>query len=767
MVFFGASFSKRDIFRFYYPVWQFAVETMKSGVLPLWNPYSGCGTPFFANIQTCVLYPFSAILYLPNYLWAFNFYILLHLTLAGVFCCGWMRECGASKEASFLAGMSYCLGGYVLSAISLTISLATLAYFPLVLLTLRRSLLSNAFFWKFMSGMVLLVQYLAGDPTIFFATLVVMTLLVFYKTVRESFIRRGFFLKFLLDLLKIFSVFFGLSAFHLFLFVEFLMHSDRARMGYDQVTTWSLQYNDLLSIIFPYFSDISLAFMDYWQRQSWMENSYVGITVVLLACLALKGRDKRDIIGYHVLLALLGVGFSLGRFCSVYDIFYYGFPFFRFIRYPVRFLFLLSFALSCLAGFGLDKLLLGREERKTSFLSVSAARRITFLMLFFLILVILSMMYSSEIESKVVAVSRQFFREWAHRDLGKAGIENVVFPVLVNLKRTTVLVCFFLLGILSAWHLKARRLFVTLFFMLIVFVDLIDVNMVEGRLDGAMLNKKLGTNLTRLLEDPGIFRVLASPKTVRMQCYPESDEGLAGMLSDLKETLTPNLLLPHHVADVSGYDSIYLEDIMDIGKERRNIKSPTQCRLYDMMNIRYVVSPQKEIGEGYERLEETRLVNLFLNHHSLPRAYLVPQAKVLKDRQSILKMIASPGFDPENTVYLEKSTPILDSPETGGISDVSIEEYTPNHSKMKVHSGKNQWLFLSDMFYPGWKATIDGRKAEIYRANYAFRAVQVPAGESTVEWKYDPILFKIGLGISLLTFAGLVAGLWRGRRRHA
>src|SRR5262245_26915122 len=78
-VFFGgASFAKSDILRFYYPVWQFAEESVKTGVFPLWNPYNSYGAPFFADIQTCVLYPFSLLLYLPDYRFAFNFYILLH-----------------------------------------------------------------------------------------------------------------------------------------------------------------------------------------------------------------------------------------------------------------------------------------------------------------------------------------------------------------------------------------------------------------------------------------------------------------------------------------------------------------------------------------------------------------------------------------------------------------------------------------------------------------------------------------------------------------
>ncbi len=735
-------------------------------MLPLWNPFNCCGTPFLANIQNCVLYPLSVILYLPDFSWAFNFYILVHLALAGFFCCVWMKDCGASKEAAFLSGMSYCLSGYVMSTINLTISLATLAYFPLALLTLRRSLASKSFFWKGAAGVVLLVQYLAGDPTIFFVTMVVLFFTVIYKSAVESIKQRKPFLKYVFDFLKIVLVFIGLSAFHTLLFFEFLRHSDRAVMSFDGATSWSMQYNDIISIFFPYFSDISMFFMKYWERQSWMDNGYAGITVLLLAFAAFKGARKNHLVGYHAWLALFGLALALGRFTPVYKILYYGFPFFGLMRYPVRFFFILSFGLSCLAGFGLDELLSSRDGKNPPVYSSRGAFRIALLLLFLLTLVIVTMFYSDEIKLKACSLFQHYFTLWSHKEVGNIAAESLVLPVLVNLKRTILFVCLFLLGVLGAWHLRARRMLLVFFFTIIVFFDLIDVNVVEARLDSA-LHKKAGVNMSRVLEDPGIYRVLASPQTVQLQYYSLKEDAPAVIMNDLKETMAPNLLLPLHVADVSGYDSIYLEEISEIGKERRNIQNPTQCRLYDMMNIKYVVSPNKEIAESYERLQETRLVNLFINKRVLPRAYLVPDVKVLKDRRKILKMIASTEHDPESWIYLEKAPPTFEFTGRGGVSEVRIDEYTPNHSHMQVTTDKAQWLFFSDMYYPGWKASVNGRAVEIYRANYAFRAIQVPAGESSVEWKYDPILFKIGLGVSLFTFLGLIIGLWRGRRRQA
>lgn len=761
----GASFVKRDIIRFYYPVWNFSVEMMKQGVLPLWNPYNSYGTPFFADIQTCVLYPLTLLLYLPNYCWAFNFYILLHLALAGFFTAVWMRDCRASREGSFLSGLAFALGGYVMSVISLTISLATLVYFPLVLLALRRSLHTRDFFWKAVTALILLVQYLAGDPAIFFATLIVLTLFVIYKTLVESFARKKPYLKFTIDATKIVATFLGLSLFQTLLFFEFLMHSNRAQQAYDQLTMWSVQYNDLVSIFFPYFSDLSIVFMDYWVRQSWIENIYAGVTVLLLACAAFKGVRKNNLIGYHVLLALFGIALALGRFCSVYDVLYHGFPFFKFIRYPVRFLFLFNFALACLAGFGLDEVLSYLRRKNVSYLSNFQARVAAFFIVFLAALVILSMVYSIEIESKIFANVRQSLLNWTHQDIDMETLKDLILPVLFNLKRTLIFVSLFFVGILAAWHFKPRKTLLAIFFTLIVFSDLVEVNVIEIQLDREEFRKP-SKNLSCLLRDTGLFRVLASPQAVTLQYEPPGSSTFGLTLRALRETLTPNLLLPHRISDVSGYDSIFLQEAIGINSERRNIKDPAQRRFYDMLNIKYMVSPKENIGKGYRLVQREQPVNLFLNERALPRAFLVAKAEIIKDRKEILTKLISKEYNPEAVLYLEErpeaENPGKSARQIPDKNQVTLTSYSLNDVHMTINSTASQWLFFSDMYYPGWKATIDGKSVKIHRANYAFRAIEVMAGSYDVEWKYDPILFRIGVIISSLT--GLALALYGIRR---
>jgi uncharacterized membrane protein YfhO len=75
-------------------------------------------------------------------------------------------------------------------------------------------------------------------------------------------------------------------------------------------------------------------------------------------------------------------------------------------------------------------------------------------------------------------------------------------------------------------------------------------------------------------------------------------------------------------------------------------------------------------------------------------------------------------------------------------------------------------LVLSEVYYPGWKAYVDGRETKVLRANYVMRAVALPRGKHIVEFRYDPLSFRIGAVITVLSFAGLLVWLgWAALRK--
>jgi uncharacterized membrane protein YfhO len=90
-----------------------------------------------------------------------------------------------------------------------------------------------------------------------------------------------------------------------------------------------------------------------------------------------------------------------------------------------------------------------------------------------------------------------------------------------------------------------------------------------------------------------------------------------------------------------------------------------------------------------------------------------------------------------------------------------------NEVDLRVKTAENSFLVLSDTYYPGWKAYVDGKETKIYRADYNFRAIPLKPGEYRVKFIYDPISFKIGMVVSLLTLVGMVVYFFGQPRRAA
>ena len=86
-----------------------------------------------------------------------------------------------------------------------------------------------------------------------------------------------------------------------------------------------------------------------------------------------------------------------------------------------------------------------------------------------------------------------------------------------------------------------------------------------------------------------------------------------------------------------------------------------------------------------------------------------------------------------------------------GRAEVSPIEYSPQRSAWRVRTNRAGYIFTGDAYYPGWKAQLDGRPTTLYRANIAFRAVHVPAGEHVIVHEFEPFSVRIGLAIAALS----------------
>lgn len=124
----------------FYPWRKFAAETLRSGTIPLWNPYQFCGTPFVANSQSAVFYPGNLLfLLIPDTAFAFGWSAALHLALCGCFMYLLMRRLNCSEVPSLLAGVVYAYSSWQTSWLQLPTFLATSCWFPLLLRQIYRA----------------------------------------------------------------------------------------------------------------------------------------------------------------------------------------------------------------------------------------------------------------------------------------------------------------------------------------------------------------------------------------------------------------------------------------------------------------------------------------------------------------------------------------------------------------------------------------------------------------------------------------------------
>lgn len=159
---------------------------------------------------------------------------------------------------------------------------------------------------------------------------------------------------------------------------------------------------------------------------------------------------------------------------------------------------------------------------------------------------------------------------------------------------------------------------------------------------------------------------------------------------------------------------------------------------------------------------------VYENRDVLPRVFVVHQSAPLADRSQVFEQLRTTDF--RRRVLLEggpeRSEPATDA------STATLVEYRPNCVTVEVEASAPGFLVLADVWFPGWVAAVDGQPTPIYRANYLFRAVDVPAGKHRVSFSFEPASYRIGLWISGVTAFGVVMlfvgraayGLARGRR---
>jgi hypothetical protein len=175
-------------------------------------------------------------------------------------------------------------------------------------------------------------------------------------------------------------------------------------------------------------------------------------------------------------------------------------------------------------------------------------------------------------------------------------------------------------------------------------------------------------------------------------------------------------------------------------------------------NVRYLVAPQ-EMGvpwlrEVYRGMAGGAVV--YENTLAQPRAWLVPEVTRVTDPAQPLAFLQSPAWNPARNAVVEapRDLGLPTTPLQGG---ARVTSHAPDVVTVAAEASRPALLVLADNHYKDWKATVDGRPAEIYRTNHAFRGVVVPAGRHEVRFTFESEQLRIGFWIYLACMALLAA----------
>jgi hypothetical protein len=763
----GSLFIERDLLVFFVPPRQFWVEEVKNFIFPLWNPYYLNGHPLFATLQPGVLYPFSVLyLFLP-FNWAFNLNIELHFALAGIFTYFLVRGMKGSQGAAIISAVAFMLSGYLISVHNLLSTLLSVIWVPLFFLCYFSAIKNNRLGHAVLSGIVGVMMFLGGGIEVCYLSFAIAFLLTLFPqlVLFNDFIK----IRRRLVFFTIFcAVFFGLSAIQLLPFLELSHLSIRSQgLTYQEVGTWSLHPLDLVELFLPDQYGLATDFNKYWTYQNWLKTIYMGGIPFILGALYLRKWDRRA-QGF-LLLFFISLGLAMGQNTLFHHFLYDYFPFFNKLRFPVKFIFLAVLVLSVAAGLGYDYYKKELVEKNPE--SQRWARYI--LTMGFLCMVIFGVLniYNEPIIAYLKSVG------WDHPEYNET--ESNIF----NFKRFLAFTSLFCMGLFLYSKPQFNKSPVLIALIALLVLDLFFAHFNFYQKGNFKKIQKLSENSKFIKSDPGLFRAFVTPKTQKSKTKIKKEwDGI----DILKERLTTGLLGNQRIFTIEGMTVTQQANWDKVVGLIRSAPAIDSTNLLNLMNVKYVISTPAITSESYklvhssetipkdpteiEKLENSFAIKIYENKKMLPRAFLVPNCKILSSDDEYREFMQSKDFNPEKEILLfaePKNFPCRNEeevPEEKG--NVDIVSYKSNTIDITVNSKSRHFLFLSDSYYPGWKVYVDGKEREILQANFLFRAVIIEPGEHLVRFEYDPLSFKLGLAISVTTVLLCGAYFLRGRYRR-
>jgi len=195
--------------------------------------------------------------------------------------------------------------------------------------------------------------------------------------------------------------------------------------------------------------------------------------------------------------------------------------------------------------------------------------------------------------------------------------------------------------------------------------------------------------------------------------------------------------------------------------------TPRALRALGLLGVADVLQPPGEPPLRAPALSlayDGRDARVYANAEAVPRAFLVGRVRVVDGEAAALAAVTDPAFDPRAEAVVERPVKGLGRSAEAAPGQAALTEVAPERMRVAVQASAPALLVTSDVFLPGWRASVDGRDVPLERVDYLLRGVAVPAGSHRVELSYRPWSWTAGWIVSLLTALALIAAVLAGRR---
>jgi hypothetical protein len=531
--------------------------------------------------------------------------------------------------------------------------------------------------------------------------------------------------------------------------------------------SWSLHPEEVGSLLVPEFSgfdDPQQGRQYYWGRNGFKHNSeYFGVLVLLLALVTVPEMRRRPLALFMGGLFVLVLAYALGGHTPVHWLGYHLLPGGKVLRTVGMAASVATFAACVLAGLGLQRLL-DEEVNEESVLR----RRLLYVggALTGLALLValaprgvtdawISLFYADILPAKRKILVDGY--DWLARGgllvalVVGMGTALLYFRRKLGLLPVVVGLC--ALALLDTWR-----------------IDRIFLKFSDPPSDPRGDNRRTVEFLER---QEGPFRIFPVPD---FQLLRQPGYRLHGA----------DLVTGHHDFTIQRYDRLLREFGIVTGllqekyRNRREVPYTDEelltavLPLLNLVNARYIAAPHgiELRSELFPHIFDGERFGLYENRAALPWFYLVPSYQLVTEEERALELLGRGALDLRRVALLESAP----AGELGDV-DASLDgdrveqmEYDPpgGHIRLRTISAGARLLVVSENYHSNWRVYVDGREAEILRANYVWKGLYLPAGEHMVEFRYRSrtlVWSRAASGLSLLVILGICGGELRNRRR--